>query len=243
MAWSKHIGVGVVCALAAPLASATTLYSQTNFDPTLGWFSTSNSPLLHQGNAIQRIADNFSIDASGGAALVDTVRWYGFTRDAATTVDPNTRINSFTIEFFSDSGGVGSLLYSETFTLAATNPTTTPPPNNPTLPMQVHEVTLSNTFVASHNTTYWISIYAEVTNPSQNTWLWVNGATGSGADNTIDGQFNNSGNWDGPFSATGADTHFELLGTLSVIIPLPSVAGLSALGLLAVGGTRRRKIV
>lgn len=82
-------------------------------------------------------------------------------------------VNSFLIQFWSNTGGPGTLLYSATLGGGAVNETLISGND------YSYDADLATAFVAQAGTTYWVSIQATMLFPPQ--WGWSEGTGGNGA--------------------------------------------------------------
>lgn len=231
----RLVGSVVLAALALPAAPALadiTLYSQV-VEPSnvnIGWgFYSSPQPRARRSF---KHADNFVLPDAG---QVNSVRFWGINEGAFSNGLAN--YDQFTVEFFtsqSPPGGpggglVGSLIHSETFTVAETNPANTGrinPLNNQA--EMVHLVTLDTPVNLAAGTQYWIAVSARAINGSGDAWGWRDGLFVNGYSNSFSYA---TGVWTG-FQDT--DSSFELIG-------VPAPGGLAAVALmLPLAGQRRR---
>jgi hypothetical protein len=209
----------LLTAVALP-ASADVLYSQ-RLDPALSgrWQSeTSNG-----SNGFNQAFDDFTLST---AAIINNVSWTGFLNPDFTPVD------GFTISFYADDfdtidspGSVGTLLASTVITGdAGQTPNSTPDVGA----FGVFNFDTAVTpFVATADTTYWISI---VGNPDINSGdvYWAFSDQGDGSFIT----FNNNG-----VGVIGTDLAFTLSNSS---VPEPSGLVLDGSGLMVLAGFGRR---
>lgn len=227
----RLVGSVVFAALSLPAAPAwadITLYSQV-VEPSnqnIGWgFYSSPQPRARRSF---KHADNFVLP---DAAQINSVRFWGINEGLFSNGLAN--YDQFTVEFFasqSATGGLlGSLIHSETFTVAETNPANTGrinPLNNQA--EMVHLVTLDTPLNLAAGTQYWIAVSARAINGSGDAWGWRDGLFVNGYSNSFSYA---TGVWSG-FQDT--DSSFELIG-------VPAPGGLAAVALiLPLVGRRRR---
>lgn len=201
----------------ANVASAVVVYSQPLDSSQGGIFSAATSGAWYD----EYLADNFALS---GAALVNGVRWWGYSEFF--NQPDYTNMPSFQVEIYSDNGSglPGTLLHSSVSPSSdAVNIGVSPSGGI----QYQHEVSFANLNLGAG--TYHVAIGAFLTAGADDNWLW--NRTGLGFGDNISGQLPVGGAW-ASFPGFG-DMAFEILA-----VPAPS-----ALALLGVAGlvARRRR--
>jgi len=215
------------CAVAACFAGvgqAATLYSQANnLSTSAGLFSDAVAGQFFN----QRMADNFTLGAGG---TVTGVRWYGGSQWFQ--FPDLTNMSGFTVEILADDAGSADgtqVIYSQSFSKAATNPTLNGNLMNFGHGQYTFEVALASSVNLTAGTQYWVSIGATLVNPFADGWVWSKSSQGDG---TNASNFFNGPNY---FNFQSGDMAFDILG----VVPTPGTLGVVAMaGLMA--GRRRR---
>lgn len=218
-------GILVVSLCAVFTAHADILWDQGPGTSAGAWAAYTNAPLA------EKVADNFSL--MEGSMITD-VEWW------AVTLYPDTyysigslrlsNVAGYEIEFYADSGGVGSLIASET------------------VPITSIDVTVENAFLANMRVSlsspvplaagsYWIAINAVTADPAGPVmaWAWRVPSSPEG-DNILAFDDGADGTW-GPPTRWRRDTSFRIG---SSVIPAPDATMLGVAGLACVGFLRRR---
>ena len=163
----KAIAAAVVFTfVAASGAMATVLYNQNSDDN--GAYSSQND--TNGFGNFATVYDNFTL---GGNSSVMNVMFTG------SYFNPPSQgaINAFTINFFSDAGGMpGGLLQS--FNMAGVANETSIGTDNVGDPLFTYSFDLSSSFNALGGTQYWMSIVPDLDFPPQ--WGWESGTGGDG---------------------------------------------------------------
>lgn len=195
----------------------------------------SPNPVVYQqpwlGAGTAAYASQFDTGTNGDFAKV----YDDFTLAAATTITDvhwtgqyfgGTRgngANSFLIQFWSNAGGPGTLLYSATIAAGAANETLLSGND------YSYDADLTTAFVAQAGTTYWVSIQATMLFPPQ--WGWSEGTGGNGV--AFQDFF-------GSRSRLPLDLAFSLTGK-PADLPEPASLLLVGLALTGLGVARRAK--
>ncbi len=215
----KVIAVAVVLTfVAASGAMANVLYNQ-NTDLN-GAYSSQNDTTGGNGN-FATVYDNFTL---GGNGSVMNVMFTG------SYFNPPTQgaITAFTINFFSDAGGMpGGLLQS--FNMAGAANETSIGNDNAGDPTFTYSFNLSSSFNALGGTQYWMSVVPDLGFPPQ--WGWETGTGGDGV--AYQDFFGNR-------SQLGTDLAFTLNGDLNRVPESGSTVVLLGGVLIALGLLRRR---
>lgn len=217
-----------VCAVAVLAPGQTVIYSQpTVTDPSLvglGFFS-SNTP---RPTRSFKHADNFTVPFD---AQITGVRWWGWS-EAIDHLDLSN-FSRFLVEIFEaqdtpDGLGVGALLFSERFEIAATNPTPTGRAAFDTGALEFRQqVTLTTPFAIEAGRPYFLAVSARSIDFASDAWAWQDGLFVNGFSRVFS---HTTQQWT-PFQDT--DSAFELLG-----VPSPA-GGCALLALLACPRRRR----
>ena len=212
---SRWIVAGMLGGLVAGQASCdVVLYSQP-VEPSglnIGWGFYSSSQARPRRNF--KHADDFVLSQ---ASEVRRVRWWGINEGPSSNALEN--YDQFTIEFFTSVPGpggslVGSLIHSETFATALTDPV----PTGRTNPLNgepeiVQEVALAAPVGLPGATPLWLAVSARAINGAGDAWAWRDGTLVNGYSNIYSYA---AGTWTG-FQDT--DSGFELIG-----VPAPATA-------------------
>lgn len=216
-------GVALAASAVASVQAAT-LYSQANnLSTSAGLFSDAVAGQFFN----QRMADNFTLGAGGS---VTGVRWYGGSQWFQ--FPDLTNMSGFTVQIMADDAGSADgtqVIYSESFSKAATNPTLNGNLMNFGHGQYTFEVALSSAVNLSAGTQYWVSIGATLVNPFADGWVWSKSTQGDG---TNASNFFNGPNY---FNFQSGDMAFDILG----VVPAPSSLGVLAMGGLFAGRRRR----
>ena len=214
----KAIAAAVVFTfVAASGAMATVLYNQNSDDN--GAYSSQND--TNGFGNFATVYDNFTL---GGNSSVMNVMFTG------SYFNPPSQgaINAFTINFFSDAGGMpGGLLQS--FNMAGVANETSIGTDNVGDPLFTYSFDLSSSFNALGGTQYWMSIVPDLDFPPQ--WGWESGTGGDGVAYQ---------DFFGARSQLMGDLAFTLNGDLNRVPESGSTVVLLGGVLIALGLLRRR---
>lgn len=221
-ATTRAATAGVV-ALGASVASAqpfVPLYEQHAVgQPATGYFSDGADGQYYE----QRVADNFTVNASNQATHVSF-------RGSSEYFLENDYDNVLGFEitiYLSEGGRPGTVVYSEYFDLLDTDPAPTGN-TNPFDGFEFEHLAMFTTPVGLvGGVEYWLSIGAVLINPFSDAWVWSNSVP---ADGRIAANFFDGGGWSA-FDDEG-DVAFA-------IIPTPGAAVVLALGAMLAGRGRR----
>lgn len=223
--WGFTVAV-VLCAVVGSISAgrADILWDQGPGVDTLGWNSNTNSTL-----SPYKFADNFVLT---DASTIDSIEWWAMTADGTYVIAPDlSNVASYTIEFYTDAGGVGSLIASEVIPIGSIGVSV-----ESTWLMRM--TTALSTPVTLAAGSYWVAINATLTNPNGNlmTWAMRDPASPRG-DNVLDYDSGPDGVWEGPYvTAPYNDPAYRLGGS---VIPAPDAGLLGLSGLLLVGLLQR----
>jgi hypothetical protein len=163
-----------------------------------------------------KMYDDFSLATT---TSITDIHWTGQYFSGSRT----NGVDSFLIQFWSNAGGPGTLLYSAT--IAGTNVNETLISGDD----YTYDADLATAFTAQAGTTYWVSIQATMLFPPQ--WGWMEGTGGNGV--AFQDFF-------GTRARIGADLAFSLTGK-PADIPEPASLLLVGLALTSLGVARRAK--
>ena len=168
-----------------------------------------------------RAADNFTLDQS---YQITDAHWWGGSENFQ--YPDLTNISDFTVTIYEDSSGLpGSVVHSEVFATAATNPVDTGELTSMGSILFYHSVDFTSPVSLSGGTQYWFSVSADLIDYNLDDWRWSNSGPGGVA---LDWDIN--GQWE-DWSFASEDVAFELT------IPEPASLVLLAVATLFV---RRR---
>ena len=201
-------------ATAHPAAAEVILYSQV-VEPSnqnIGWgFYSSSIPRARRNF---KHADDFTLAEAG---TVGSVRWWGINEGAFSTGLAN--YTAWTIEIYTSQPSpagplVGTLLYTQTFDKADTNPTPTGRINPLNAEAEImQQATLAQPLSLDAGTLYWIAISARPISGAGDAWGWRDGLTVNGYSNNYS---YTTGAWSG---SQDTDSSFELIA-----VPAPAAA-------------------
>jgi hypothetical protein len=165
------------------------------------------------------VADDFTLNP--GANIVTDVHWTGLYFDTNTPLT-----DTFTIQFFTDVGGSPALA---PFLSLAVSPTRTDTGTDLTgSDLFAYDVNIAPV-AFTPNTTFWISIFNDTTNDTDDNWFW-------GMVDQAGNSFNRESD-SAPWEAQNNGQEFQLTG----IVPQSSALALYALGIVTVVVLRKAK--
>jgi len=211
--------LAVLLAVGVAPVSAAVLYTQP-YDGTGNLFTSQNDTASY--GLYAQIYDDFKLSANSS---ITEVSWTGGYFNPAL----QGPITQFTVDIYSDDGGQpgATPLATEVFSGTAGE---TFLGNAGGFPTYTYDVTLGTAFAATAGTTYWLSVYPNLSFPPE--WGWATGTGGNGSSYQ---------DFFGTRSQLSSDFAFTLGGTSGPVIPEPSTFGLLGLGLVGMTAFLRRK--
>ena len=198
------------------MCSADLLYNQS-FDTVAGtgYASQNDTNAGGLGN-FATTYDNFTLP---NLSTVTDVSWTGL---YSGTISP---IAGFTLQFYSDNGGVPGLSVYSTYITGTANETDIGSFNG--FESYTYAATLGSSFTALGGTQYWLSIVPDLGYPPQ--WFWATGTGGDGAGYQV-------------FQGTGAASTHDMAFSLSgLATPEPFTFGMMGLGLAGIALAKFRR--
>lgn len=229
----KTLGIALGLLLCSASQAVSFNFSQSADLTNAGIASLSDSYSSNGGGTFgSTSADSFTLSNLGsGSYDWESVEFYGISIDSGLSGGPVSNLSTFEINLFADNAGLpGTLLYTETVSLAGVTSSTFGTNSGYTVYQFSH--TFSSALDLGSGGTYFLNVGATgITAANGFAWAFGTGAGGSSF------SVASGGGW-GPWNGQQGNLAFSVSGTVLDPVPEPATA---ALALLVVPAFRRRK--